>query len=344
DDSYAEMTTALRNMQREGLKGVILDYRDNGGGLMQEAVNILSLFLPKGSEVLKIKGRRDSMVYKTTHSPMFENMPLVVLIDGNSASAAEIVAGALQDLDRAVLVGQRSFGKGLVQSTVPLGYNTMLKLTTARYYIPSGRCIQAIDYSKGASSADKKVDSLKQEFSTRSGRKVYDGGGIVPDVVTPADYVSRFAAMLYGLGIIDEFGDEYFVRHLGSEFSANGFSISDDEYAEFVKFVEQKDIPYKSRTRTLLEELKKTAKEERYDSELLTTLEQQLKDDKLTNLETYRKEITKYINNDIILRHGYMESVIENSLTTDRDVARAVAILKSPEEWQRSLESHHEGK
>ncbi len=344
EDSYAEMTQALSDMQREGLKGLVLDYRGNGGGLMQEAINVLSLFLPKGSEVLKIKGRRDSMIFKTTHSPRFEHMPLVVLIDGNSASASEIVAGALQDLDRAVLVGQRSFGKGLVQSTVPLGYNTMLKLTTARYYIPSGRCIQAVDYSKGASAADKTVDSLKQEFSTRSGRKVYDGGGIAPDVTTSAEYVSRFAVMLYALGVIEEFCDDYFVRHLGEEFSAAGFSISDDEYAEFEKFVEKRDIPYKSRTRTLLEELKKAANEERYSSELIEKLEQELRDDKLTNLDTYRKEITKYINNDIILRHGYMESVIKNSLTTDTDVARAVELLNSPEEWQRSLESHNEGK
>ncbi len=344
EDSYTEMSKALSDMQREGLKGVILDYRGNGGGLMQEAINILSLFVPKGTEVLKIKGRKDSMVFKTSHAPLFEKMPLVVLINGNSASASEIVAGALQDLDRAVLVGQRSFGKGLVQSTVPLGYNTMLKLTTARYYIPSGRCIQAVDYSKGASSADKTADSLKQEFSTRSGRKVYDGGGIAPDVATPAEYVSRFAGTLYAMGIIDEFGDDYFIRHHKEPFSPTGFTISDEEYAEFVKFIEKKDIPYKSRTRTLLEELKRVAKEERYTSELIAKLESELKDDKLTNLETYRKEIIEYINNDIILRHGYMESVIKNSLTSDDELTRAIEILKSPEEWQRSLESHHEQK
>ncbi len=247
EDSYAEMSTVLLDMKSKGLKGVILDYRSNGGGLMQEAINILSLFLPKGTEVLSIKGRSESISYKTTLSPLFEELPLVVLIDGNSASASEIVAGALQDFDRAVLIGQRSFGKGLVQSTIPVGYNTYLKLTTARYYIPSGRCIQAIDYSSAAKehgSYTKTADSLKHEFTTQSGRKVYDGGGIAPDIVTEVEYASRFATMLYAMGIIEEFGDEYYIRNLGKEFSSVDFTISDEEYDNFIKFVESKDIPY----------------------------------------------------------------------------------------------------
>ncbi len=349
EDSYSEMSTILLNMQREGLKGVILDYRSNGGGIMQEAIDILSLFVPKGTEVLTIKGRQDSTVFKTSRTPMFEDTPLVVLIDENSASAAEIVAGALQDLDRAVLIGQRSFGKGLVQSTIPVGYNSYLKLTTARYYIPSGRCIQAMDYSKqegNSRSYSKTADSLKREFSTRSGRRVYDGGGIAPDITTEPEYVSRFAATLYAMGIIEEFGDEYFVRNSDREFSAEGFSISDEEYDEFIKFVEARDVPYKSRTRTLLEELKKSAKEERYDQseELATQIEESLKDDKLTNLETYRKEITRYINSDIVLRHGYMEAVRKHSLPTDNEVNIAIKLLKTPEEWQSSLEAHNEDK
>ncbi|MFI3282801.1 MAG: S41 family peptidase [Rikenellaceae bacterium] len=347
EDSYKEMSKILLDMRDEGLSGVVLDYRSNGGGLMQESIDILSLFLPKSTEVLKIKGRQDSTVYKTTNSPLFEDLPLVVLIDENSASAAEIVAGALQDMDRAVLIGQRSFGKGLVQSTLPVGYNSYLKLTTARYYIPSGRCIQAIDYSKDKSnraklSNEKSADSLKREFTTRSGRKVYDGGGIAPDVVTEPKYISRFAAMLYGMGIIDEFGDEYYIRNLGKEFSAEGFSISDAEYDEFAKFVESRDIPYKSRSRTLLEDLKKAATEERYDTELIEELEQSLKDDKLTNLATYRAEITRYINDDIILRHGFYEDVIKNSLPMDDEVNQAIKLLTTPSEWQRSLEAHSE--
>ncbi|MFR9602764.1 MAG: S41 family peptidase [Rikenellaceae bacterium] len=344
---YDDMSKVLTNMKNQGLKGVVLDYRGNGGGILQEAVDILSLFVPKGTEVVTIKGRADSTTYKTTRSPMFEDLPLVVLIDETSASASEIVAGALQDLDRAVLVGQRSFGKGLVQSTIHVGYNSYLKLTTARYYIPSGRCIQAIDYSQqgaNSSSSTKTADSLKREFMTRSGRKVFDGGGVAPDVETEPEYVSRFAAMLYGMGIIDEFGDEYYIRNKEAQIDTKSFSISDAEYSEFVKFVEAKDIPYKSRTRTLLEEIKKVAKEERYNDseEQLALIEEALKDDKLTNLETYRTEITKYINHDIIVRYGFYDAVIEHSLTDDTEVNKAIEILTTPDEWQRSLEAHEE--
>ncbi len=345
EDSYRDMAAVLNNMANEGMKGLVLDYRSNSGGIMQEAIKILSLFVPKGTEVLKLKGRQDSTLFRTELSPLFEMLPLVVLIDENSASAAEIVAGALQDLDRAVLVGQRSFGKGLVQSTIPVGYNSMLKLTTAKYYIPSGRCIQAIDYStQGGVSYTKTADSLRREFKTKSGRKVYDGGGVAPDVKLEAEYVSQFAGMLYGMGIIDEFGDDYYIRNHTKEFSVDGFTIGDADYADFVKFVESKDIPYKSRTRTLLEELKKVAQKERYgdSAEQIEQIEKGLKDDKLTNLETYRKEITKYINNDIILRHAYMEGVLRNNLTSDGDVEKGVEILTTPGEWQRSLVSHEE--
>ncbi len=347
EGSYKEFAQLLLDMKKEGMRGAILDYRSNGGGILQEAVDILSLFLPKGTQVLTVKGRRDSTIYKTLHSPLFEQLPLVVLIDGNSASAAEIVAGALQDLDRAVLVGQRSFGKGLVQSTIPVGYNSYLKLTTSRYYIPSGRCIQAIDYSKKQSdktSQTKMVDSLKREFVTRSGRKVWDGGGIAPDIVTPKEYVSRFATTLYAAGVIDEFGDEYYIRNLGREFSVDGFSISDEEYKRFEEFVEAKDIPYKSRTRTLLADLKKAAQDERYTEcvEQIKQLEKSLKDDKRTNLSTYKREIMEYINQDITLRYGYTEDVIRASLPTDKEVIKAIEILKNPDEWQRSLDGHNE--
>ncbi|MFI3292168.1 MAG: S41 family peptidase [Rikenellaceae bacterium] len=346
EDSYQEMSNALHDLKSQGARSVVLDYRSNGGGLMSEAIDILSLFVPKGTEVLKIKGRQDSTTYKTSHAPLFEDMPLVVLIDENSASASEIVAGALQDLDKAVLVGHRSFGKGLVQSTIPVGYDSYLKLTTARYYIPSGRCIQEVDYSKSKSKsgvkAEKSIDSLKKEFTTKGGRKVYDGGGITPDVVTESKYVSRFAAMLYGMGIIEEFGDEYYLRNLGADFQSDNFAINEADYQDFITFVESKDIPYKSRTRTLLEDLKKAVEDERYDQAIIDQIEENLKDDKLTNLETYRAEITEYINSDIILRHGFMEDVIRASLPSDEEVNRAIKILTTPNEWQRSLDSHAE--
>ena len=188
---YEDMRAAIERLRSEGeLKGLILDYRSNGGGIMQEAVKILGMFVPKGTEVVSTKGRTEDSrrVYRTESEPILPDLPLAVLVNGNSASASEIVTGALQDLDRAVIIGQRSYGKGLVQTPRPLGYNAMLKLTTAKYYIPSGRCIQAIDYSHSQEGTVRSVpDSLISEYTTRAGRKVYDGGGIMPDLFVPLD-------------------------------------------------------------------------------------------------------------------------------------------------------------
>ena len=214
---YEDMRAAVEKLRTGGeLKGLILDYRSNGGGIMQEAIKILGMFVPKGTEVVSTKGRTEDsrQVYHTSSEPILPDLPLAVLINGNSASASEIVTGALQDLDRAVVIGQRSYGKGLVQSPRPLGYNAMLKLTTAKYYIPSGRCIQAIDYSHSQEGSVKAIpDSLITEYRTRAGRKVYDGGGITPDIRTEPEYISRFAMTLYALGFIEDFGDDYMRRH-----------------------------------------------------------------------------------------------------------------------------------
>ena len=203
EGSYEEMRTAIEKLRtQDTLRGLILDYRGNGGAILQEAVKIVSMFVPKGTEVVRTKGRAATQenVFRTANDPILPDLPLAVLINGNSASAAEIVAGSLQDLDRAVLIGQKSFGKGLVQTTRPLGYNTLLKLTTAKYYIPSGRCIQAIDYSsrKQDGTVGKVADSLVREFTTRGGRKVYDGGGISPDRASVHQPFRRYSA---GYGI-----------------------------------------------------------------------------------------------------------------------------------------------
>ena len=214
---YEEMRAAVERLRAEGgLKGLILDYRSNGGGIMQEAVKILSMFVPKGTAVVTTKGRNERQDYRTESEPILPDLPLAVLVNGNTASASEIVAGALQDLDRAVLIGQRSFGKGLVQTTRPLGYNTMLKLTTAKYYIPSGRCIQAIDYSHSQEGSVRVVpDSLVSEFTTRAGRKVYDGGGIMPDVFVPQDTtgVSSYLIEVGNKGLIIQFSFQYTDRN-----------------------------------------------------------------------------------------------------------------------------------
>ena len=338
---YEEMRAAVERLRAEGrMKGLVLDYRSNGGGIMQEAIKILAMFVPKGTEVLSTKGRSEDskQVFRTQSEPVLPDLPLVVLINGNSASAAEIVAGSLQDLDRAVLIGQRSFGKGLVQSTRPLGYNAMLKLTTAKYYIPSGRCIQAVDYSHSQEGSVRTVpDSLISEFATRAGRKVYDGGGIMPDIQTEPEYISRFALTLYALGFVEDFGDEYTRRNPGQEVDIRTFSISDQDYADFAEFLKDKEVPYESDTRRALKSLKKAAEDDRFADlkEAFEKMEIELKDDTQTNLETYREQVIETINNDIIMRHGYQAGVIEHSLSTDKEVARAVEILNDPQEYVR---------
>ena len=336
---YEEMRAAVERLRAEGgLKGLILDYRSNGGGIMQEAVKILSMFVPKGTAVVTTKGRNERQDYRTESEPILPDLPLAVLVNGNTASASEIVAGALQDLDRAVLIGQRSFGKGLVQTTRPLGYNTMLKLTTAKYYIPSGRCIQAIDYSHSQEGSVRVVpDSLVSEFTTRAGRKVYDGGGIMPDIATEPEYISRFAATLYALGFIEDFGDDYTRRHPGQRIDLRTFSITDADYADFVEFMQNKEVPYESDTRRALKALKKAAEDDRFAElkERFERVEAELKDDTRTNLETYREQVVDAINNDIVLRHGYTAGVIEHALSGDREVTEAVAVLRDSAEYAR---------
>ena len=338
---YEEMRAAVERLRKEGeLKGLVLDYRSNGGGIMQEAIKILGMFVPKGTEVLSTKGRAEAskQVFRTNSEPVFPDLPLVVLVNGSSASAAEIVAGALQDLDRAVLIGQRSFGKGLVQSTKPLGYNTMLKLTTAKYYIPSGRCIQAIDYSHSQEGDIRTVpDSLISEFTTRAGRKVYDGGGIMPDIRTEPEYISRFAMTLYAMGFIEDFGDDYTRRNPGQTIDIRTFSISDQDYADFAEFMKDKKVPYESDTRRALKALKKAADEDLFADlkEKFEKVEAELKDDTQTNLETYREQVIEAINNDIVMRHGYQAGVIEHSLSGDTDLQRALDVLNNPQEYRR---------
>ena len=340
EDCSNDIRNAVMSMKKAGIKGLIIDLRGNGGGILQEAVKILGMFVPKGTEVVSTKGRSEDskQVFRTDTEPILADLPLTVLINGSSASAAEIVAGALQDLDRAVLIGQRSFGKGLVQSPRPLGYNAMLKLTTAKYYIPSGRCIQAIDYSHSQEGSVRAVpDSLISEFTTRAGRKVYDGGGVMPDIATDPEYISRFALTLYALGFIEDFGDEYTRRNPGRQIDIRTFSITDKDYADFAEFMQDKKVPYESDTRRALKVLKKAAEDDRF-AELKNKFEQveaELKDDTQTNLETYRTQVVETINNDIVMRHGYQAGVIEHSLSGDKEVKKAVEVLGDPAEYAR---------
>ncbi len=341
DGSSEEMRAAIERLRAEGkLEGLILDYRSNGGGIMQEAVKILGMFLPRGTEVLRTKGRSEEQRYRTQSAPVFADLPLVVLVNGSTASASEIVSGALQDLDRAVLIGQRTYGKGLVQSTVPVGYNAMLKLTTAKYYIPSGRCIQAVDYSHSQEGSVHDIpDSLVSEFRTAAGRRIYDGGGIMPDLRTEPEYISRFAATLYALGFVEDFGDDYIRRNGYRPIDPATFRITEQDFADFAAFMQDKEVPYESETRHALKLIREAAQNDRFSeiARKLDAMEAELHDDTQTNLETYRTQVAESITSDIVRRHAYTAGVIRNSLPGDREVGKAIEMLRDTAEYRRIL-------
>lgn len=349
EGSYDEVRRALdRLTQEDSLRGLILDYRSNGGGLMQEAVDIASLFVPYGERIVSIMGRDSSSLnhYDTRYRPVAEELPIVILVSGSSASASEILAGAMQDADRGVVMGQRTYGKGLVQGTRSLGYGSYLKYTTAKYYIPSGRCIQAVNYSKRRSdgSVESVPDSLISEFKTRGGRKVYDGGGIVPDVRIEPQYVSRFALTLYAMGYMEDWADGYMRRNHDREIDVRRFSITDEDYADFCRFIEEKDVPYESETRHQLKALERAADNDRYDERLkdvLRQLDEMVKDDKMSNMETYRPEIEEALNGEIVLRYAYSEGVQEYASMRDSSVMRAVELLRDTAEYRRILREQH---
>ncbi|MBQ3044224.1 MAG: S41 family peptidase [Alistipes sp.] len=342
---YQEMRHAVEELMREpGLRGIILDYRSNGGGVFQEAVDIVSLFVPNNERVVSLMGRDSTSLvhYTTQHRPVALDIPLVVLVNGSSASASEIVAGSLQDLDRAVVMGQRTYGKGLVQGTRHLGYNTYLKYTTAKYYIPSGRCIQALNYSERNSDGSVKAvpDSLLTEYHTRAGRKVYDGGGIVPDRKIEPQYVSRFALTLYAMGYMEDWADEYMRRHVGEKIDVRTFSITDEDYADFAAMIAERDVPYESETRRALRALEKAVEEDLYNQRLGEALEEMrglIKDDKMSNMETYRREIVDALNAEIVLRHAYNSGAVEHGAMHDEDIDAAIDLLLQRNEYERIL-------
>ena len=341
EGSYEEMRRAVEALvATDSLRGLILDYRGNGGGVMQEAVDIASLFVPRGERIVSIMGRDSSSLehYNTRYTPIAENIPIVVLVSGSSASASEILAGALQDIDRAVVMGSRTYGKGLVQGTRYLGYNSYLKYTTAKYYIPSGRCIQSRNYTTG--SVTEVADSLITEFKTHGGRKVYDGGGITPDVKIEPQYISRFALTLYAMGFTEDWADEYMRRNHDKSIDIRTFSITDEDYADFCRFIQDKDVPYESETRVALGKLEKAAKNDLYDERLdeaIATLKALVKDDKMSNMETYRSDIVDALNADIILRYAYRSGAKEHAAANDEVVDRAVELLLDSEEYERIL-------
>lgn len=345
EGSYDEMRRAVELLLKsDSLKGIILDYRSNGGGVMQEAIDIASLFIPRDSRVVSLMGRDSSSLthFNTRYAPIAEDVPLVVLVSGTSASASEILAGALQDMDRAVVMGDRTYGKGLVQETRYMGYNNYLKYTTARYYIPSGRCIQARNYAsmRTDGSVSSVPDSLISEFRTRGGRKVYDGGGILPDVKIEPKYVSRFAVTLYAMGFMEDWADRYMQEHYDEKIDVRTFSIMDSDYEEFCTFISDKDIPYESDTRKALKALEKALEKDLYTESLggvVESLKAGLKDDKMSNMQTYRDEIVDALNSDIVLRYAYQQGVAERMAASDNEVDEAIELILDKQRYANIL-------
>ena len=319
---------AYFKLKAQGMQRLVLDLRGNGGGLMNEAVNIVSLFVPKGSLVVSAKGRSatSEAAYKTTTDPIDTEIPLLVLVDGGSASASEIVSGALQDYDRATIVGTRTYGKGLVQSIRPLPYNGQLKVTTAKYYTPSGRCVQAIDYSnrKDDGSVGYIPDSLTHSFTTAHGRTVKDGGGITPDFEVKAHKYSRLTYSLVYSGILEQYALEYVRKHASIPPVAD---FHFDEYEDFIAFAADKEFDYRSSGRALYDQMKKELEEDGLTEAMageLDALRKSLEMDKETFLRLKKDEIIPFIEEEIVIRYYFQEAGVKVRIRYDQQLAKAL--------------------
>ena len=331
-DAAKEVKEKFLEMRKDReLKGFILDLRGNGGGLMNEAVDIVNLFVPKGKPVVSMRGKNpgSNSLHSTASDPVDLDIPLAILVDGNSASASEIVAGAIQDYDRGVIIGERTFGKGLVQNILPLSYNTQLKVTVAHYYIPSGRCIQEIDYSHKKDTTLAKTDTLGKPFKTMAGRTVYEGHGITPDVKITRDPYATVTAYLYGKNYIFDYANKFYNEHKSID-SADRFKIDEATYQDFMKFVKEKDFTYTTESEKALEKLKKVAKEEGYIEQIqpqIEQLEKDLKADKANDLMKNRKDIEELLLSEIVGRYYYQKGRIVSALQDDPDLNRAFELL-----------------
>ena len=332
-DAAKELKDTFLKMKAENeLKGLIIDLRGNGGGLLNEAVDIVNIFTPKNKLVVYTKGKtsEQNRNYFTKNEPEDTEIPLVVLVNEASASASEIVAGSIQDFDRGVIVGQRTFGKGLVQNILPMTYNTQMKVTVSKYYIPSKRCIQEIDYSKKSKNDTiSKNDTLGPVFRTANGRKVYEGHGIQPDVKIESDLLSTVTAHLYADNLIFKFANKFY-RENKSIASPETFEITDEIYDDFVKFVGEQEFSYVSESEKDFDELVKTAKMEGYYDKIkeqLDLLEHELKNHKGDDMNINRDEIEELLKMEIVGRYYFQKGKIISTLKDDKELERAVEIL-----------------
>ena len=352
---YIKMTSFTRNVSKEvaeaykeltkdkDIKGLVFDLRGNPGGLLNEAVNTTNLFIDKDLEVVSTKGKvKDwDKVYKTLNQPLDKDIPLVVLINSRSASASEIVSGAIQDLDRGVVIGQRSFGKGLVQQTRKLSYNSQLKVTIAKYYIPSGRCIQALDYTSrnDDGSVGSIPDSLKTEYKTLNGRSVWDGGGVKPDIsLEPRKYSNILISIMSKRHIFD-FANKYYREHETLP-SPSVFEVNDKLYNDFVTYLSDKEYEYETRTEKAISKMIKDANKEKYISDLqaeIDALETKIKASKTNDLERFKEQISEVIEGEIVTRYYFQNGRIQASLKHDNEVNKAVEILQDQEVYNAIL-------
>ncbi len=339
-----ETKSALLELKKNpGLEGIVLDLRDNPGGLLIEAVDVANLFIPQGQEIVSTKGRvkQWDQVYRTRFMPVDTSIHVAVLVSRGSASASEIVAGSLQDLDRAVIIGQRTYGKGLVQTTRELSYNTRLKVTTAKYYIPSGRCIQALDYShrNEDGSVGTIPDSLITEYQTDNGRKVYDGGGIQPDFIVEAQTLSQISIALLTQSFIFDYATIFATRY-DSIASIEEFEITEHIYANFRAFIASKDFTYNTRSEESLKKLMETARREKYydmADEEFAALEQKLAHDNEKDLNNFSEEIKQILKEEIAVRYYFQKGRMEAILEKDTGIDKAVEVINQPNLYLSAL-------
>ena len=332
----AEVRAAFTDLKKKNMSQCVLDLRGNGGGLLREAINIVNFFVPKGTEIVRTKGKIEewNKTYTALNEPLDTQIPLIVLVDGMSASASEIVSGSLQDLDRAVVLGEESYGKGLVQQTKDLAYNSKMKLTVAKYYTPSGRCIQRLDYSHrdDQTGTVKAVsDSLIKPFKTKNGRTVFDGRGISPDVEVKRDDASNILAGLMNHYVVFNWASIYAAKHPTID-SASTFRLSDNDYNDFVNYAVQQKFEYNTNTEELYKKLKDAAKDEKYYEGAEKEFDQlfaRIEPNKNQDLLKFRKQITEYLESEIVSRYYYQDGRLKASLPQDPVTKRALQVFSS---------------
>ena len=336
----ANVQNALNELRKNvKLKGVIFDLRGNGGGLLNEAVNVSNVFIDRNELVVTTRGKVKEWDrnFKTSSEPVDLDIPLVVLTDKGSASASEIVSGVMQDLDRGVVLGQKSYGKGLVQNTVDVGYNSRVKVTIAKYYIPSGRCIQAVSYENG--EPVEIPDDKKAKFKTRNGRMVLDGGGIMPDIKLPKEAIVNVTKSLLKENLIFDYATLYAAKNSTVK-AAKEFSLTEGEYEEFVKFVKSKSHTYDTESEKALKALEKKAKAENYLDVIesdLGAMRQKIANDKAQDIYTYKSQIIKELEREVIARYYYEKGQVELRLQNDAEVEKAIEVLGNLELYNKTL-------